>query len=97
MTELEQAARAAGLSDSDLLTLTKPDFSPQEAVADLRRRFPMAFTPSASTGPEWSRPISRPVPSKPIAEMSPQEVDEFQRRNGCAVRSRAAGAGNLGL
>ncbi|MGI4794120.1 MAG: hypothetical protein ACRYG8_08570 [Janthinobacterium lividum] len=47
--ELETAAKRAGLKDMDLLRLVNDGTSPQQAVADLRRRFPTAFFVDART------------------------------------------------
>lgn len=47
--ELEQAAQRAGLKHMDLLALVKEGTSPQQAVADLQRRFPNEFPVNALT------------------------------------------------
>ncbi len=47
MNELEQAAKAAGLMDPDLLKIARPDLSATQALADLRQRYPSAFVKRA--------------------------------------------------
>jgi hypothetical protein len=64
---LEEAARAAKLIDQDLLKIARPDLAAEEAVADLKRRYPTGFTVE---------------PVKRYRDMTPAEQSAFKRKIG---------------
>ena len=68
--DLRAAATAAGLLDLDLLKLAMPDVSPAQAVADLRRRYPLAFNgppkhPREMTDAEFKSELAKLTAPKP--------------------------------
>lgn len=50
--DIESAARKAGLTDMDLLRVARPGLSPEQAVDDLRGRYPSAFKATVRDLPE---------------------------------------------
>lgn len=64
---LAAAAKAAKLTDQDLLKIARPDLTAEDAVADLKRRYPAGFTVE---------------PSKRYRDMTPAEQSAFKRKLG---------------
>ena len=63
---LREEAKAAKLTDSDLLKIAKRGLSPADAVADLRTRYPKAFAAE---------------PAKRYADMTTAEREAFARQH----------------
>ena len=84
---LQAAARAAGLLDSDLLQIAKPELTAEAALDDLRLRFPDAFTrmrPANDLTPKARARLlgtipPRPTPKRLVADMTSAEAAAFER------------------
>jgi len=72
MTDLKSAARAAFITDPDVLLLADKALAPVAAVADLNRRFPQAFTAVAT------KPVH-------VRDMDAAELVEAKRRIGLRI------------
>lgn len=66
---LEEAARAAKLTDPDLLKIAKPELSAEAAVTDLQKRFPTAFG------------TKLPEPLKFYKDMTPAEQKAWKHKH----------------
>ena len=74
--DLTEVAMVAGLRDFDMLKVAKVDLSPVEAVRDLLRRYPGAFHA------EDSGQFEKAMQPKHYKQMTPEELDAFQRKYG---------------